>query len=56
MTFIEESSGDAKLFNPILNSYTASSRIRDLVFDGLLQLDEALNLAPALAQQWRLCE
>jgi ABC-type transport system substrate-binding protein len=39
-----------------LNSDTASSRITDLVFDGLLQLDEALNLAPALAQQWRLYE
>ena len=55
-TFIEGSSGDAKLLNPILNSDTASSRITDLVFDGLLQLDEDLNLAPALAREWRLYE
>jgi ABC-type transport system substrate-binding protein len=55
-TFIEGSSGDAKLLNPILNSDTASSRITDLVFDGLLKLDEGLNLAPALAQKWRLYE
>ena len=55
-TFIEPSIGDARLLNPILNADTSSSRIAELVFDGLLEIDEDLNLAPRLAKRWHLGE
>ena len=35
VTYIEASSGDAKILNPILNADTASSGIVGLVFEGL---------------------
>ena len=43
-TYIEGSIADAKILNPILNADGASSRITDFVFDGLLDMDENLNL------------
>lgn len=55
-TFIESSIGDAKLLNPILHADTASGRIVDLVFDGLLEYDENLDLEGALARSWTLTE
>jgi len=54
--FIEASIGDAKILNPILNSDTASSRIAGLVFEGLLDLDENLNLRGRLATDWAITE
>jgi len=54
--FVQPSGGDAKLLNPILNADTASSRIVDLVFDGLLDLDENLNLRGRLAHSWSIDE
>ena len=54
--FIEASIGDAKILNPILNADTASSRIVGLVFDGLLDLDEALQLRGRLAVDWQVTE
>lgn len=55
-TYIEGSIGDAKILNPILNADAASSRITDLVFDGLLDLDENLNLRGRLATDWTVTE
>ncbi|MCI0529238.1 MAG: hypothetical protein L0Y56_17515, partial [Nitrospira sp.] len=54
--FIEASIGDAKILNPILNADTASSRIVGLVFEGLLDLDENLNLRGRLATDWTITE
>ncbi|MFQ5682307.1 MAG: ABC transporter substrate-binding protein [Candidatus Binatia bacterium] len=54
--FIEASIGDAKILNPILNSDSASSRIAGLVFEGLLDLDENLNLRGRLATDWTIEE
>ncbi len=54
--FIEASSGDAKILNPALNADTASSRIVDRLFDGLLDLDENLALRPRLASAWEITE
>jgi ABC-type transport system substrate-binding protein len=54
--FIEASIGDAKILNPILNADTASSRIAGLVFEGLLDLDENLNLRGRLATAWEIRE
>ena len=55
-TYVEASIGDAKILNPILNADTASSGIVALVFDGLLDLDENLNLRGRLAKGWQVAE
>jgi ABC-type transport system substrate-binding protein len=55
-TYIEGSIGDAKILNPILNADTASSGIVNLVFDGLLDLDENLDLRGRLAVNWKITE
>ncbi len=54
--FIEGSIGDAKLLNPTVSADSASSRISDLVFDGLLDYDENLNLRGRLATSWTITE
>lgn len=54
--FIEASIGDAKMLNPIMNADSASSRVVDLVFEGLLDYDENLNLRPRLATDWTITE
>jgi len=54
--FIEGSIGDAKILNPILNADGSSSRITGLVFEGLLDLDENLNLRGRLATDWSITE
>jgi len=55
-TYVEASIGDAKILNPILNADSASSGIVALVFDGLLDLDENLNLRGRLATDWQVNE
>ncbi|CAI2718561.1 ABC transporter substrate-binding protein [Nitrospina watsonii] len=54
--FIETSIGDAQILNPILSADTASSRINELVFDGLIDYDDQLNLRGRLATDWILFE
>ena len=54
--FIEASSGDARILNPILHADTTSARIVDLVFEGLLDLDEDFALRGKLAERWALSE
>jgi ABC-type transport system substrate-binding protein len=56
VTYIEGSSGDAKILNPILNADSASSNIVGHVFEGLLDLDEELNLRGRLATDWQITE
>jgi len=56
VTYIEGSSGDAKILNPILNADTASSGIAGHVFEGLLDMDENLNLRGRLARNWQVSE
>ncbi len=56
VTYVEASSGDAEILNPILNADTASSKIVDFVFEGLLDLDEQLNLRGRLASDWTISE
>jgi ABC-type transport system substrate-binding protein len=50
--FIESSGGDARLLNPALASDKTSGDIADKIFDGLLGLDDQLNLRPRLAESW----
>ena len=56
VTYIEGSIGDAKTLNPILNADSASSTIVGHVFEGLLDLDENLNLRGRLARDWSITE
>ena len=56
VTYIEGSSGDAKILNPILNADTASSTIVSQLFEGLLDLDENLTLRGRLATDWTISE
>jgi len=56
VTYIEGSIGDAKSLNPILNADSASSTIVGHVFEGLLDLDEDLNLRGRLATDWIITE
>ncbi len=56
MTYIEGSIGDAKILNPILNADGASASIVNHVFEGLLDLDENLNLRGRLATDWKITE
>ncbi len=56
LKFIEGSIGDAKLLNPILHADASSGRITGLVFEGLLDLDENLNLRGRLATDWTITE
>ena len=55
-TYIEGSIADAKILNPILNADGASSRITDFIFEGLLDMDENLNLRGRLATDWSITE
>jgi len=56
VTYIEGSIGDAKVLNPILNADSASSNIVGHVFEGLLDLNEDLNLRGRLATDWVISE
>jgi ABC-type transport system substrate-binding protein len=56
VTYIEGSSGDAKILNPILNADSSSSNIVGHVFEGLLDLDENLDLRGRLATDWQITE
>ena len=56
VTYIEGSSGDAKILNPILNADSSSSSIVSQVFEGLLDLDENLDLRGRLATDWQISE
>ena len=55
-TYIDASIADAKILNPILNADGASSTITGYVFEGLLDLDENLNLRGRLATDWKITE
>jgi ABC-type transport system substrate-binding protein len=54
--FIDASIGDAKILNPTLSADASSSQINGLVFEGLLDLDENLNLRGRLATKWTISE
>ncbi len=53
LQYIQGSIGDAEILNPILSADSASSQINDLVFDGLIDLDDNLNYRPRLAKSWK---
>ncbi|MGI9336153.1 MAG: ABC transporter substrate-binding protein [Gammaproteobacteria bacterium] len=55
-TFVDASIGDAKMLNPILSADTVSSTISGLMFEGLLEYDDELQLAGKLAFDWHLSE
>ena len=54
--YITASIGDAAILNPILSADVPSSAINGQIFEGLLDLDENLNLRGRLATSWRIYE
>jgi len=54
--YIGGSIADAKILNPILYSDGASGEIIDYVFEGLLDLDENLQMRGRLATDWQITE
>lgn len=52
LKYIHGSAADAQILNPILSADTTSSSINDLVFEGLIDLDENLEYRPRLAASW----
>jgi ABC-type transport system substrate-binding protein len=50
--YVQGSSGDAQILNPVLSADTSSSSINELVFDGLIDLDHNLGYRPRLAKSW----
>jgi len=51
-TYIRSTIGDAAVLLPILTQDTASSDVSVLIFDGLLGLDDKLNIVPAFAESY----
>ena len=56
LRYIQSSIGDAQILNPTLSADTASSSINNLLFDGLIDLDDQLNYRPRLARSWKQYE
>jgi ABC-type transport system substrate-binding protein len=54
--FITASIGDATLLNPILSAEAASTQIKDLVFEGLVDYDENLQYHGRVARDWKIYE
>ena len=50
--YIHGSGADAHILNPALSADSASSSINELVFDGLIDLDDQLEYRPRLASSW----
>lgn len=47
---------DAETYNPILTNNTTGSRVGQLIFNGLVRLDEELVAQPALAEKWEISD
>jgi len=54
--FINASTGDAQILNPVLLTDAASGDIADMVFNGLIDRDENLNYRGRLATSWEIYE
>lgn len=47
---------DAETYNPILTNNTSGNRVGQLIFNGLIRLDNELVPQPALAESWDISE
>jgi ABC-type transport system substrate-binding protein len=54
--YITASIGDATILNPVLSADSASSDIESMVFEGLIDRDEALRFRGRLATSWEIYE
>jgi len=54
--YINASTGDAAILNPILHADSASGEIVDKVFEGLIDRDENLRFRGRLATSWKIYE
>lgn len=54
--YIHGSAADAEVLNPIISADSTSSSINELVFEGLIALDDKLEYKPLLAISWNQME
>jgi ABC-type transport system substrate-binding protein len=54
--FINASTGDATILNPILSAESTSSEIEEKVFEGLIDRDQNLRFRGRLATGWKIYE
>ena len=54
--YIHGSAADAEMLNPVISADSTSSSIENLVFDGLISLDDKLEYRPRLATSWTQTE
>ncbi len=54
--YIFASGGDASILNPVLSADVPSSRVENLVFEGLIDYDEELHFRGRLATSWEIHE
>ena len=54
--YIRGSAADAEILNPTISADTTSSSMNDLIFDGLISLDDKLEYRPRLATSWTQTE
>ncbi|MGI6090928.1 MAG: ABC transporter substrate-binding protein [Saccharofermentanales bacterium] len=47
---------DAQTYNPVLSNNTTAYRVAELIFNGLVRMDEKLNIVPGLAESWETSE
>ncbi|MBN1823214.1 MAG: peptide-binding protein [Endomicrobiales bacterium] len=52
--YVASSIGDASYLNPILATDSASGDINGLVYNGLVKYDKDINVAPSLAESWKI--
>jgi len=48
--------GEATKLNPILSTESSASEVEDFIFEGLLQQDQNLNIAPSLASAYDISQ
>ncbi len=54
--YIHGSAADAEMLNPVISADSTSSSIENLLFDGLISLDDKLEYRPRLATSWMQTE
>lgn len=52
-TLVLALSGEPTFFNPLLYTDSESGKVVDLVFNGLVKVDEKLEIIPDLAESWK---
>lgn len=55
-TLIDASLEEAETLNPVLSSDSNSTKINDILFEGMVNYDKDMNIIPFLAYNWEISE